>query len=59
MEKYYLCSAQSKINANQNETLLVPAEDVADFISSYLTPDCVLIFSSCTTFKAIPRDDEK
>ena len=59
MEKYYVCSAQSKTNANQNETLLVPAEDVADFISSYLSPDCVLIFSSCTTFKAIPRDDEK
>jgi hypothetical protein len=59
MEKYYLCSAQSKTNANQNETLLVPAEDVADFISSYLAPDCVLIFSSCTTFKTISKDDEK
>lgn len=59
MEKYYLCSVQSKVNPNQNETLLVPAQDVADFTSSYLTPDCVLIFSSCTTFKAIPRDNEK
>lgn len=59
MEKYYLCSVQSKTNANQNETLLVPAGDIADFISSYLTPDCILIFSSCTTFKAIPGDYEK
>lgn len=59
MENYYLCSVQSKTNANQNETLLVPAEDVADFISSYLAPDCVLIISQCSTFKAIPNDDEK
>lgn len=59
MEKYYLCSVQSKTNPTQNETLLVPAEDVSSFVSSYLAPDCVLIFSSCSTFKAISTDDEK
>nr|DAX35119.1 MAG TPA: hypothetical protein [Microviridae sp.] len=57
MEKYYLCSVQSKTNPNQNETVLVPVDEVSAFVSSYLRPDCVLIVSHCSTFKAIP--DEK
>jgi len=57
MEKYYLCSIQSRMNPNQNETVLVPVEDISQFVSSYITPDCVLLVSSCSTFKAIP--DEK
>jgi hypothetical protein len=57
MEKYYLCSVQSKVNPNQNETLLVPVDEVSAFVSSYLRPDCLLIISPCSTFKAIP--DEK
>lgn len=56
MEKYYLCSVQSKTNPSQNETFIVPAEDVSDFVSSYLAPDSILIFSSCSTFKAIPYE---
>jgi hypothetical protein len=54
---YYLCSIQSKTNPNQNETILVPVEDISDFVSSYIDPDCVLIVSRCSTFKAI--SDEK
>lgn len=57
MEKYYLCSIQSKTNPNQNETLLVSVEDIAEFVASSVAPDRVLIVSSCSTFKAIP--DEK
>lgn len=57
MEKYYLCSVQSKVNPNQNETVLVPVDEVSAFVSSNLRPDCVLIISQCSTFKAIP--DEK
>lgn len=57
MEKYYLCSVQSKTNPNQNETILVPVDEVSEFISSYLRPDCVLIISDCSTFKSVP--DEK
>lgn len=57
MEKYYLCSVQSKTNPNQNETILVPVDEISEFVSSYLRPDCVLILSDCSTFKAIP--DEK
>lgn len=57
MEKYYLCSIQSKKTPTQNETIVVPVEDISDFVSSYLSPDCILIVSSCSTFKAIP--DEK
>jgi hypothetical protein len=34
MEKYYLCSVQSKVNPNQNETILVPVEDISKFVSS-------------------------
>ena len=54
MEKYYLCSIQSKVNPNQNETVLVLVDEVSAFVSSHLRPDCVLIISQCSTFKAIP-----
>lgn len=57
MEKYYLCSIQSKVNPNQNETILVPVDEVPGFVSSHLRPDCVIIFSDCSIFKAI--SDEK
>lgn len=57
MEKYYLCSIQSKVNPNQNETVLVSVDEVSAFVSSSLRPDCVLVISQCSTFKAIP--DEK
>lgn len=59
MEKYYLCSVQSKVNPNQNETILVPVDEVSAFVSSHLRPDCVLIVSYCSTFKTIPANDEK
>jgi hypothetical protein len=58
MENYYLCSIQSKVNPNQNETILVSVDEISQFVSSNLRPDCVLIISQCSTFKAIP-DDEK
>jgi len=57
MEKYYLCSVQSKMNPTQNETVLVPVEDISNFVTSYIAPDCVIIVSSCSTFKSFP--DEK
>lgn len=57
MEKYYLCSVQSKTNPNQNETIIVSVDEVSEFVSSYLRPDCVLIISHCLTFKA--TTDEK
>ncbi len=57
MEKYYLCSIQSKVNPNQNETVLVSVDEVSEFVSSNLRSDCVLIISQCSTFKAI--SDEK
>ena len=57
MEKYYLCSVQSKVNPNQNETILVPVDEVSEFVSSHLCSDCVLIIAHCSTFKAI--SDEK
>lgn len=57
MKKYYLCSVQSKKNPAQNETVLVMAEDLSEFISSALNPDCLLIFSECSTFKSF--SDEK
>lgn len=56
MEKYYLCSIQSKVNPNQNETVLVPVDEVSAFVSSNLRPDCVLIISQCSTFKAISHE---
>lgn len=56
MEKYYLCSVQSKTNPNQNETILVPVDEISEFVSTNLCPDCVLIISHCSTFKAIPNE---
>lgn len=58
MENYYLCSIQSKVNPNQNETVLVLVDEISSFVSSNLRPDCILIVSQCSTFKAI-SDDEK
>lgn len=57
MDNYYLCSIQSKVNPNQNETILVSVDEISQFVSFNLRPDCVLIISQCSTFKAIP--DEK
>lgn len=56
MENYYLCSIQSKSNPGQNETILVPVGEVSEFVSSYLRPDCLLIISQCSTFKAISNE---
>ena len=56
MEKYYLCSVQSKVNPNQNETILVPVDEISEFVSMNLRPDCVLIVSHCSTFKSIPNE---
>lgn len=56
MEKYYLCSIQSKVNSGANETVLVSVEDISDFVSSNLRPDCILLISQCSTFKAISHE---
>ena len=56
MEKYYLCSIQSKVNPNQNETVLVPVDEISVFVSSNLRPDCLVLISHCSTFKAIPNE---
>lgn len=58
MEKCYLCSIQSKTNPAKNEPVLVPVDQLADFVSSVLTSDCLLIISNCTTFK-LNADNEK
>lgn len=57
MEKYYLCSIQSKVNPNQNEMALVLVDELNNFVSSNLRSDCILIISQCSTFK--PISDEK
>lgn len=59
MENYYLCSIQSKVNPNQNETILVPVNEVSEFVSSNLRLDCLIIISQCSTFKAISDNNEK
>ena len=56
MEKYYLCSIQSKATPSVNETILVPVEDISEFVSSNLRPDCILLISQCSTFKAISNE---
>lgn len=56
MENYYLCSIQSKKNPAQNETILVPVEDISEFVSSYVAPDCIILISNCSTFKAISNE---
>ena len=56
MEKYYLCSVQSKTNPNQNETILVPVDEISKFVSMNLRPDFVLIVSQCSTFNSISNE---
>lgn len=51
MEKYYLCSIQSKGNPSKNETILVPVDEISDFVSLNLNQDNILIVSHCSTFK--------
>lgn len=58
MEKFYLCSVQSKKNPAQNETILVMADEISEFISSVLDPDCLLIFSECSTFNSKSNDEK-
>lgn len=58
MEKFYLCSVQSKKNPGQNETVLVPVDEVSVFISSVLDPDCLLIFSDCSTFNSKSNNEK-
>lgn len=59
MEKYYLCSVQSKTNANQNETVLVPVGEVSEFISSNLHRDSVIILTHFSMFDLKTSSDEK
>lgn len=58
MEKFFLCSVQSKKNPAQNETVLVMADEISEFISSVLNPDCLLIFSECSTFSSKSNDEK-
>lgn len=58
MEKYYLCSVQSKTNPNQNETILVPVDEISEFVSLKLRPDCILIVSPCSTFNKSISDEK-
>lgn len=58
MKNYYLCSIQSKTNPNVNETVIVSVDEISEFISSNLRPDCVLIISQCSTFNAISNDEK-
>lgn len=58
MEKCYLCSIQSKTDPAKNEPVLVPVDQIANFISSALAPDCLLIISNCTTFKLNVNDEK-
>lgn len=58
MEKFYLCSVQSKKNPAHNETVLVMADEVSDFISSVLDSECLLIFSECSTFNSKSKDEK-
>lgn len=58
MEKFYLCSVQSKKNPGQNETVLVPVEGVSFFISQVLDPDRLLIFSDCSTFDSKSNNEK-
>ena len=60
MAKYYLCSVQSKTNASQNETVLVPVDEISEFLSSCLSPDCVIILTHFSMFDLkFSSDDEK
>jgi hypothetical protein len=57
MEDFYLCSIQSKIDPNQNKTVLVPVNEISDFISYSLRSDCLILVSSCSTFNS-PSDEK-
>ena len=59
MEKYYLCSVQSKMDPGRNEAVLVPVDEISEFVSSVLAPDCLLIISSCSSFKINFNDDDE
>lgn len=50
MEKYYLCSVQSKKNPHDNEVVVVHFNDILEFLSSCVSPDSLVIVSSCSTF---------
>lgn len=56
MEKYYLCSIQSKTNPSQNETVLVPVEDISEFVSVSLDNGCLIIISPSSTFNKISNE---
>lgn len=58
MKNYYLCSIQSKTNPNANETVIVLVDEISEFVSSNLRPDCILIISQCSTFKPISNDEK-
>lgn len=57
MEDFYLCCIQSKIDPNQNKTVLVPVNEISDFVSSTLRSDCLIVVSLCSTFNS--SSDEK
>lgn len=59
MEKYYLCSVQSKKNPHDNETVFVLSEDIFEFVSSCVHPDCIVIISNCSVFNDKDNVDEK
>lgn len=59
MEKYYLCSIQSKTDVNQNETVLVPVDEVSEFISSSLNCDCVIVLTHFSMFDLKLSSNEK
>lgn len=58
MKNYYLCSIQSKTNPSVNETVIVLVDEISEFVSSNLRPDCILIISQCSTFNAISNDEK-
>lgn len=58
MKKFYLCSVQSKKNPGQNETVLVMSDEISEFISSVLDPDCLIIFSECSFFNSKSSDEK-
>lgn len=58
MEDFYLCSIQSKIDPNQNKTILVPVNEISDFISYSLRPDCLILVSSCSTFDSKSNNEK-
>lgn len=58
MKNYYLCSIQSKTNPNVNETVIVLVDEISEFVSSNLRPDCILIISQCSTFNSSSNDEK-